>query len=170
MHVRTCCTTLALTCGHALWIGTKPHTICQPNWGSRCAVITENVFRGVENTPSLARATCYGRHCRVSEIMLYNFYIQVLSSKEDRVSVGRPVPKLLSSEDRPHGRPAAHTKDFPLYQKELARPSASLVICIEVIFFIIMASEAIITSKAPCSAMDERENGVTEWFARAMPT
>ena len=51
-----------------------------------------------------------------------NFYVQVTFSKEDRLSIGCPVPKILAFEERPTaGRPAAHTQDFPLIQYELAR-------------------------------------------------
>ena len=50
-----------------------------------------------------------------------NFYVQVTFSKEDRLSIRCPVPKILAFEERPHGRPAAHTQDFPLIQYELAR-------------------------------------------------
>ena len=45
-------------------------------------------------------------------------------SKEDRLSIGCPVPKILASEERP--RPAAHTQNFPLIQYELARSLRSL--------------------------------------------
>ena len=59
-----------------------------------------------------------------------NFYVQVTFSKEDRLSIGCPVPKILAFEERPHGRPAgrpaAHTQDFPLIQYELARSLRSL--------------------------------------------
>ena len=59
-----------------------------------------------------------------------NFYVQVTFSKEDRLSIGCPVPKILAFEERPHGRPAAHTQDFPFIQFELARSlhARSLVI------------------------------------------
>ena len=60
-----------------------------------------------------------------------NFYVQVTFSKEDRLPIGCPVPKILAFEERPHGRqpagrPAAHTQDFPLIQYELARSLRSL--------------------------------------------
>ena len=58
------------------------------------------------------------------------FNVQVTFSKEDRLSIGCPVPKILAFEERPHGRqagrPAAHTQDFPLIQYELVRSLRSL--------------------------------------------
>ena len=51
----------------------------------------------------------------------HSFYVQVTFSKEDRLSIGCPVSKILAFEERPHGRPAAHTQDFPLIRYELAR-------------------------------------------------
>ena len=82
----------------------------------------------LKKCPTLPRATCGGWQERMVAITPQNFYVQVTFSKEDRLSIGCPVPKILAFEERPHGRPAgrpaAHTQDFPLIQYET--PLASL--------------------------------------------
>ena len=80
----------------------------------------------LKKCPTLSRATCGGWQERMVAITPQNFYVQVTFSTEDRLSIGCPVPKILTFEERPHGRPAAHTQDFPLIQYELARSLRSL--------------------------------------------
>ena len=59
----------------------------------------------LKKCPTLPRATCGGWQERMVAITPQNFYVQVAFSKEDRLSIGCPVPKMLAFEERPHGRP-----------------------------------------------------------------
>ena len=60
--------------------------------------------------------------------MPYNFYIQVVFIKEDRLSIGHAVPEILDFKERDGAGPgrAANTQIFPLNTKELAPLAASL--------------------------------------------
>ena len=78
----------------------------QFNRPNRCAVIEFAILGVLKKCPTLLRATCSGWQERMVAITpQQNFYVQVTFSKEDRLSIGCPVPKILAFEERPHGRP-----------------------------------------------------------------
>ena len=67
----------------------------------------------VSLTPShSARATCRGRHRRVSVPVKYKIDWMVSSNKEDGSCIGHPVPEIQASKD--HDR-TSHTDASPIY-------------------------------------------------------
>ena len=67
----------------------------------------------VSPTPSdSARATCRGRHRRVSVPVKYKIDWMVTSNKEDRSSIVHPVPEIQASKDRDR---TSHTDFSPIY-------------------------------------------------------
>ena len=57
----------------------------------------------LKKCPTLPRTTCGGWQERMVAITPQNLYVQVTFNKEDRLSIGCPVPKI-AFEERPHGR------------------------------------------------------------------
>ena len=67
----------------------------------------------VSPTPSdSARATCRGRHRRVSVPVKYKIDWMVTSNKEDRSCIVHPVPEIQASKDRDR---TSHTDFYPIY-------------------------------------------------------
>ena len=68
----------------------------------------------VSPTPShSARATCRGRHRRVSVPVKYKIDWMVTSNKEDRSCIGHPVPEIQASKGRDR---TSHTDFSPVYE------------------------------------------------------
>ena len=88
-----------------LWV--PSHT---PNLNAIVPAVVELPRESVSPTPSpSARATCRGRHRRVSVPAKYENDWMVTSDKEDRLWIGHPVPEISASEERSHGRSAGHS-------------------------------------------------------------
>ena len=74
-------------------------------------------------TPSdSARATCRGRHRRVSVPVKYKIDWMVTSNKEDRSCIGHPVLEIQASKHRDR---TSHTDFSPIYAHSTAAIAAA---------------------------------------------